>query len=286
MFTHLFGHHPEGPPEHPEEEYPDPNVERALPDSVRNARRILVAVCALGCAWSLSLFNVQSFTVEALGVQLDLKQSTVPFMLELAVLYFTARWLIEFAMLPRRVRRWPMAQLDARLTLWIARAALVIVAAGAMDRDLRAIAIVVATLTAAALAIPLLEFLLGLVVFMPIRGFARKRAGARVGSAWHVAGSLVWGQVCSIITVPLAVVGLGVFSFVDETFGRRIWATPPQPLELTLFTATVAVTIASPWLLRPVIVRLFAVRPDYSTSRTESGEVHYQFFEREKEPLL
>lgn len=286
MFKSLFGHHPGGPPEHPEEEYPDPNLGRELPESVRSARRTLIAVCALGGAWSLALFNVKSFTVEALGVQLDLKQSTVPFMLELAVLYFTVRWLIEFTMLPRNVRRWPMAQFDARFTLWIARAAIVVVSSGAMDRDYRAMAIVGVTVAAAALAIPVLEILLGFVVFMPIRGFARKRAGAPIGSVWHVTEALMWGKIFAIIIVPLSVVGLGILSYVNGAFGHRVWTRSPPPLELAMFTATVAVTVASPWLLRPIISHVFAERPDYRTTRTESGAVEYRFFEREKEPLL
>lgn len=112
MFRHFFSYvPPDPPPEVPEVESPDPNTDRVLSDPFRAARRSLVAVCAVCIAWSTAQFSIEELRFDAAGIAVDLKNASVPLILGAILVYLTVRWTLEFAMMPRHVRRWPLAQL-------------------------------------------------------------------------------------------------------------------------------------------------------------------------------
>src|SRR5438128_2973701 len=120
---------PDPLPEVPEEEPPDPNAERALSEAYRTARRHLVAVSAICLAWSAAQFTVPKFSIEAVGITLDLQNGSLPLLLGLALMYLTTRWLLEYAMMPRLVRRWPLAKLDFRVVSIVSRCSFLALAA-------------------------------------------------------------------------------------------------------------------------------------------------------------
>ena len=103
---------PEAPPEIPKEEPPDPNENRSLAEPVRAARRTLVVICALCIAWASAQFTIPDPKIDLAGVILDFKNASVPIVLAVLLVYATIRWIIEFAMMPRHIRRWPLAQFD------------------------------------------------------------------------------------------------------------------------------------------------------------------------------
>ena len=139
-------------------EPPDPNADRALPDSFRAARRSLVAMSAVCIAWSTAQFSIRDMSIDAVGVSIDLKNASVPLILGASLVYLTVRWAIEFAMMSRHLRRWPLAQLDFQVVS--ARFALLAVTAGALDRSLRSVVVVAVLLSVLVLALALLSFIL------------------------------------------------------------------------------------------------------------------------------
>jgi len=147
MLRSFFAYVPVGPlPEVPEVEGPDPNAGRELPDPYRTARRNLVALCSVCLAWSAAQFGLSQLTIEAAGLTVDLQKASVPLLLGTAVIYLTGRWMIEYAMMPRNVRRWPLAQLDFRLVSVVSRFSVLALAAGALDRSVRSMGVILGLL--------------------------------------------------------------------------------------------------------------------------------------------
>lgn len=285
MLRYQFSYVKPAPlPEVPEEEPSDPNADRELSDSFRTARRTLVALCAVCIAWSTAQFSVDEMSIEAAGITVDLKNASVPAILGLALAYLAIRWAMEFAMMSRHVRRWPLAQLDFRIVWWVTRFALLAVAAGALDRSLRSTLIVAVSLVFVTLTSMLLAVIMTFV-FTPIRIWARKRAGA-VSAANAVIEAYTWGVFFAILFTVMGVVALGVASYRYEPFRLAVWPQPPSPVALGIFVFVLILSFLSRWVLRPVYSRIFADKPPYYTERDAEGRLRYHFVDRNKDPLL
>lgn len=272
------------PLEVPAEEPPDPNEGRALSDPFRAARRSLVAVCGISLAWSTAQFTPTSLRLDVPGASLDLKTASIPLLLAASLVYLAVRWACEFAMMPRHVRRWPLAQLDFRLVSAVARFSLLAVAAAALERSLWVVLGLVAALGILAVLSAILSVIL-MFVTMPIRMWARARAN-RISAANAAVEGLAWAGLFAVCLTVAGIVGFGAASYRYEPLKAAIWQDPPDPLAFSLFIATLIVVFLSHWLLRPVTPRLFAERPPYYTERTPDGALHMTFAHREKEPLL
>jgi len=285
MLRSFFSYVPSGPPpEEPEVELPDPNAERELTDAFRSARRTLVAVCAVSIAWSTAQFGLGQISFDAVGVTVDLKTASMPLLLGAAVLYLTGRWMIEFAMMSRRVRRWPLAQLDFRFVLALIRIALLAVAAGALQQSLWTIVLVVGSIASIAIVASLLAGVLGFMA-MPVRMWARSRANAD-SPANAAVEALVWGVVFAAASTVAGTIALAVASYRYDPLRQWLWTVPPDPIAFSMFMLTLNAVFLSHWLLRPVTSRLFAQRPGYRTHRNEEGHLVFTFKTEEREPLL
>ena len=285
MLRHFFSYVPAGPPpEVPEVEPPDPAADRFLSEPYRNARRSLVAVCGVCLAWSTAQFNLGEFKFDAAGVTVNLRDASVPLLLGAGLVYLTGRWTMEFAMMPRHVRRWPLAQLDFRGVALLARLALLALTAGALDRSLRSVAGVVALLAVLALVLAVLTTIL-MFVTMPVRIWARERAGAQ--SAASASGEAVtWAVIFGLFLTIIGTIALGVAVYRYEPLRAIIWPVPPNPIALAVFLFTLIATFVSPWLLRPITLRLFAERPPYRTERTPDGRLIVTVVPPSNDPLL
>jgi len=181
---------PDPPPEVSKNELPDPNVGRLLPDSVRVARRSLVAVCGVCLAWSTAQFAIANPRIDVAGIAVDLKDTSIPLLLGILLVYLTVRWGFEFAMMPRHVRRWPLARLDFRMVLVVARFSLLAITAGALDRSLWTVVRIVVALGLLAVVSAVLSVVL-MFVTMPVRMRARSRAN-RNSAANAVFEAFLW----------------------------------------------------------------------------------------------
>ena len=272
------------PPEVPEEEPPDPNTGRSLSDPFRAARRSLVAICGVSLAWSTAQFTLAEPRLDVPGASIDLKGASISLLLGAVLVYLILRWGFEFAMMPRHVRRWPLAQLDFRVVSVVARVSLLAVAAAALDRSIWMVLNVGIALVALSVVSIFLTFILMLIT-MPIRMWARDRAN-RISAASAAFEAVTWAGLFAVCLAVAGMIGLGVASYYYEPMKLAIWQSPPNPFALCLYLITLIAVFLSPWFLHPVMSRLFAERPGYHTKHRPNGDVDVTFVEREKEPLL
>lgn len=285
MFRHLFSYVPsEQPHDEPEVEPPDPNLDRSLSDAYRSARRTLVAVCAISIAWSTAQFGLGDVNIDAAGITIDVQDASIPVLLGASILYLFGRWMHEFAMMPRTIRRWPLAQLDFRVGSVLARFSVLALAAAAMQRSLWSVVVVVLSLAGVATAATLLMLPL-MMLAMFIRMRARERAGA-VSAASASAEAFVWGLAFSVGFTIIGTVAFAVASYRYEPLRNWLWPTPPDGFAMATFVVTLIAMVLSNWLLIPVYRKLFAERPSYRTSRDSEGKLTLRFVDHERERLL
>lgn len=280
----FFSYVPAEFPEVPKEELPDPNEERNLSDSYRAARRSLVAICGLSLGWSTAQFTPSNLQLAIGGMSLDLGNASVPLIIAAVLLYLTARWMLEFAMMPRHIRRWRLAQLDFRFILNVTKFSLLMLAAASLERSIKIAAVVIASL----MAITFVSLILGILlmfVTIPIRMWARSRAHARISAANSVGEGLAWAIFFSICLTAVGILSFAIASY-HEPLRSAFWGSPPDPLALSTFIATLVLVFLSPLMLNHTISRLFAERPTYYTERGPNGELRITFFKQEREPIL
>ena len=259
------------PPEAPKVEAPDPHAALKLSDPFRAARRALVAFCAVCLAWATAQFSFKELKIDSLGITVDLKSASVPLLLGVGLIYLTARWVMEFAMMPREVRRWRLAQFDFRAVSLVSRISLLAITAGALDRSLRSVAAVVVLLFALAGVTSVLSVLL-MFVTTPVRMWARSRA-KRISAANAALEGIVWAGVFAVAFTVIGTIGLGMASYYYEPLRLAIWPLPPNPFALGIFLLTLNAIFLSYWLLRPPMKRLFAEPPPYYTERMDDGSL-------------
>lgn len=259
------------PPEVPKEDPPDHHADLKLSEPYRTARRSLVAVCAVCLAWATAQFSFKELKIDSLGITVDLKSASVPVLLGVGLIYFAARWTIEFAMMPRDVRRWSLAQFDFRAVSIICRLSLLTLTAGALDRSLRSVVAIILALFGLAAVTCILTALL-MFVTTPIRMWARSRAN-RISAASAVAEGEWWAGLFAISLTVAGTIGFGVASYYYDALRLAIWPVPPKPLALCIFLITLNVIFLSHWLVRAQMERLFAKVPDYYTERMADGSL-------------
>jgi hypothetical protein len=285
FFKYFFSHvPPDPPPEVPKDEPPDPNANRSLSDPIRAARRSLMVVCGLCLAWSSAQFTIGSPSINVSGISVDLKAESIPIVLAVLLIYLTVRWGVEFAMMPRLIRRWTLAQFDFRMVLFISRLSLLAVAAGALDRSLWTIVLIVTSLVLLAVASVLFVSIL-MFVTMPVRMWARARAG-RESAASAAFEAVYWAILFSVCITVVGIIGLGIASYRYEPLREAIWRLPPNPVAFSVFVFTLIAVFLSHWLLKPVTRLIFAERPGYYTERDHDGNLRIHFVDTEKEPLM
>lgn len=285
LLRHFFTYvPPEPPPELPETEPPDPNLDRSLSEPYRAARRSLVAVCALCIAWGTAQFSLADLSLSAVGLSINLKNASVPLLLGVALVYFAARWASEFAMMTRHVRRWPLAQLDFRIVAILARVSLLALGAGALDRSSRTLATIAMVVVGLVVSVSVLTVLL-MFVTMPVRMWARGRAGR--GSAANAAiEAMFWAGFFAVCLTAAGTIVTALISYRNPAWRSLFWRESPDPLALAIFALLVVVVFLSHWLLRPLMKALFAERPSYRTERSPDGNMIIRSVPKVKEPLV
>ena len=262
-------------PEVPEEEPPDPNSEKSLSGDYRKARRNLVLVSAACIAWSGAQFTIADPSFKIAKVSLQFDSASIPVILVLLLVYLAYRWGFEFAILERGVRRWALAQFDFRVVSLLTRFAILAVSAGALQRSFWTIIVLLAMLGLLAICVLVLTFLM-MVVTMPIRVWARERAG-RPSVANAAVEAFSWAIFIAILLTVIGMISFGIASYRYQPLSSFLWETPPGPVAYSIFIIVSVLVFLSHWLLNPGLTKLFAERPDYRTYRAEDGTVVYKF---------
>ena len=285
FFRQFFCYVPTEPwPENPEEEPADPNPGTALPETLTTARRNLVAVSGIAIAWATAQFTTNSPKLEIAGVAVEINIASIPILLAAVILYLMFRWGMEYAMMPRTMRRWPLAQLDFKIVSRISRFALLAVAAGALDQSIHTILRIIGALGILALATVALTFIL-MFVTMPIRMWARHRAD-RISAANAAFEAFFWAGFFAVLISIGSFIAFCIASYTNVTLRDAIWHNPPNPVALSLFVLTLVAVFLSHWLLNPITGKLFAKRPNYTTKPHPDGGIIYTVSSPEKKPLL
>ena len=111
-----------------------------ITNGYRNARRNTSILCGISLAWSTAQFEFKSLSFGPID-SVDLSSASIPLVLACGILYVLTRCIIEFAMQPIDVRRWNLAQIDFKITVYLVRIALLFLAAGGLYRSVKTIAI-------------------------------------------------------------------------------------------------------------------------------------------------
>lgn len=183
-------------------------------------------------------------------MSIDFGNASVPVIIIIALIYLIIRWIFEFAMMSRHVRRWPLAQLDFRFVFAVARFSLLAVAAGALDRSIKMILLLFALLGALAVVFFILCLLLMLLT-VPVRMLARSRV-KQISVANSVVEGFVWAAVFSTYLTILGIIAVGIYSYY-EPLRSSFWGTPPDPIALGIFLITLVGLFLSPWLFGRII---------------------------------
>lgn len=285
FFKHFFSYKSTNlPPEVPKDELPDPNLNRSLSDHVRASRRTLVIVCSICIAWSSAQFTILEPKINIVGITFDFKNASIPIVLAVILSYVTIRWGIEFAMMPRHTRRWPLAQLDFKLLITLVRFSFLAIAAGALDRSLWVIVLISITILLLAITTIMLSIFL-MFITMPIRMRARSRA-KKISAANASFEALNWAIFFAICIIVISMIGLGIASYNYLPLREFLWSEPPNPIALSTFVITLIGVFLSHWLLRPMINLIFAERPNYYTEYDSDGALIIHYINTEKEPLI
>ena len=109
-----------------------------LAEGYRVARKNTSIFCALGLGWSAAQFDLKSISLGPAG-NLDLSGASVAIILAGGIAYTMARCTIEFAMQTKEVRRWHLAQADFKLSVFVVRATVLILAASGLSRSVETV---------------------------------------------------------------------------------------------------------------------------------------------------
>ena len=233
-------------------------------------------LCAIAIGWSTAQFEVRSVTVGPAGT-VDLANASIPLVLALAIVYMTGKTILGYAMQPKEVRRWNLAQTDFRLFLFLVRTALLMLAAGGLHRSVDTF-VFVAVGVLAIVAGSMLAVVLGVMVLVPAIVGIRKAVGRPYRSASpvpYVSEASGWSE---LIVVVLLVGGLVAFGF--SALGQEpllaFWTAPPEPMAVTVFVVIAIGIVISYWLQGLGETKLFAL-PVPSFTKHPDGTIGVTF---------
>lgn len=240
-----------------------------LSEGYRSARRSNSILCALALAWSAAQFDLKTLNF-GIAVNIDLSHASIPLILFSAIVYTTARYGLEFAMQPVEVRRWRFAQLDLKISVFLVRSSILILAVSGLDRSVETIFFVI-------LAAIGLIVLSGLAIFIVMMGLAplliylrARRQGGYTSVAARVSESFALAQLIVGFILVILFIALGVASLSYEPL-RSLWSTPPSPIALGFFVFTCVLLVVSLFIQHVWYDKLFASPPDYTVKILPDG---------------
>lgn len=249
-----------------------------ITDAYRSAKRDTSVLCAIGLAWSAAQFELKSLNLGPAG-SVDLSTASIPLILACGIAYTMARYTIEYAMQPDEVRRWRLAQADFKLSVFLVRATLVMLAAGGLNRSVETLAYVALAALILLGGSALLLFL-GTLAVMPLLIFIRARQG-RHSVASRAIEATAWAELIVVVVLVALLVALGVASLRYEPL-RALWTVSPSPVAVGVFVAAIVGVVISLYLQRAWYAKLFASPPPFSTTKLPDGRSAITFGEQER----
>lgn len=247
-----------------------------LAEGYRVARKNTSIFCALGLGWSAAQFDLKSISLGPAG-NLDLSGASVAIILAGGIAYTMARCTIEFAMQTKEVRRWHLAQADFKLSVFVVRATVLILAASGLSRSVETV-LYVAIAALGLLTVSGLLIGFGTVAFMPLVIYiAKRRIGEeRTRTNKSITSRLIeaesWAVLMTIVLVAILLICLGIASIHYEPL-RSQWTSPPDPLAISILVITSIAVVVTFYFQRGWYRKLFANPITVLTRRLPNGTI-------------
>lgn len=249
------------------------NMSFQISEGYRAARRTTSILCAIALAWVAAQFDFKTVSLGYLG-GVDLSQASISLVLFCAIAYTSVRLVFEYAMQSVEIRRWKFAQADFELSVFLIRAAILMLAASGLDRSIE---------TVLYIALAVLAVLVGSEIFIGVVGFAlmplliyiRLRQG-RTSIASRAIESFAWAELIVYIALVAMLIGIGVASLQYEPL-RSLWSVPPSPTALGIFILASVAMVVSRKTMHVWCRRLFATPPVCIEHRLPDGVIQVTF---------
>ncbi|MDP3097084.1 MAG: hypothetical protein Q8M86_03980 [Syntrophales bacterium] len=244
-----------------------PPFQFQLSEGYRAARRMNSFFCAIALAWSAAQFDLKNLSIGYIG-NIDLSRASIPLILACVIAYSTVRFTLEFKMQSVEVRRWGYAQTDFKISIYLVRFTILILAASGLSRSVNTIIYVLL----AAVGVFLLFFIflfVGTIVLSfffitlrNLRGYHSAAAGA--------GESLAWAHLVSMCFLSVGFLALGIASLQYEPL-LSLWTTPPSPIAVGVFVFACIVTMVSLLIQSRWYEDLFVIPPDFVETTLPNG---------------
>lgn len=248
-----------------------------LTEGYRHARRLTSILCALTIAWGGAQFEFKALKFDLTG-SIDLSGASLPIILICAITYAMTRCTLEFAMQPIEVRRWSLAQVDFKITVFLVRLTALILGAGCLYRSLETVLVV--ALNFAVLLISSGVFIFaGMLALMPLRIRLRRRNGLRNNSpVWAIAEAEYWAVEITVVILLALYTVLGAGFLYYEPL-RALWTVPPSVTAVAIFVLTGIAVVISVYFQIKWSQELFAYEAPYTEERLPNGRIGIVFRE-------
>jgi len=172
------------------------------------------------------------------------------------------------------VRRWRLAQIDFKITIFLVRATLLILAASGLYRS---VGTVVSIAIAALLLLVGSAFLIfiGMLILMPLRMVIRTRQG-RPSAASSAGEAVGWSELTVVALLVTFIVTAGVASLRYEPI-RSLWIVVPSPLAVAIFVVTAIAVVISIYVGDIWSRKLFAFQENFTMSKMPNGTIGVTF---------
>ena len=198
----------------------------AIGAEYRSARRSTSLLCAVGLAWSAAQFELTSVTLGPVG-GIDITNASIPLVLACAIVYMTIKTIFGYGMQPKKVRRWSLAQIDCRLSWFLVRVTLLMLAASGLHRSVDLFILVVVGSFVVLLGSYTLIFVGTMAMTVMLQAFGSPRKGA---SPVPIKGTaMAWSELIATVLAVMVLVGSGFMVLVLEPF-PWLWTEPPRPI--------------------------------------------------------
>ena len=238
-----------------------------ISDAYRRSRRNTSVLCGIALAWSAAQLDVKSLDAGPAGT-VDLSNASVPLILACGIIYALTRCTIEFAMQSEDVRRWHLAQVDFKITVFLVRATILMLAAAGIYRSVETVAYVAVIVLAMLCAYGLL-FTAGIFAITPVLLWLKPPKGSPVGRIFEAEW---WSMLIVGFFLVTSVIGLAIASLRYEPL-RTLWTVVPSPTAVGIFVVVAIVVVISVFSQSALYRKLFAYEPPYVERKLPDGTI-------------
>jgi hypothetical protein len=223
----------------------------------RNSRRNTSLLSGIGIAWSAAQFEIKTVSLGSLG-GVKIEGASIPIVISIICIYSVVRCTIEYMMQTESVRRWPLAQLDYRITLYLTRFSIIALSASAIARASEMVFFIAGVALVAFLGFSILSLIM-MFITMPIRLLINRLKG-RVSVASAAIEATFYSYLIVGIAYIVAIILIG-FNVIKPFEYVGIKYQGITDLQLAIFSFISMLILLSFFLDRKFLKMVFAFEP-------------------------